>query len=160
MTIGDKEYTDKATAWAVLIPRLQEAISLEEKKEVGSFAGLHIFSELDPYESALFLILVGEAHYSCKIKRDGVKNIDRIIRCVNEIPEKIKGTQERIERLENQFAKAQEEIGRPFGKEQELQDMIREVTRLNLELNLDAEEPLVVPNTRNSSWKNRNTQSE
>ena len=145
ITVGDEEYTDKATAWAVLVPRLQEAMSLEDKKEVGSFAGLHIFPEFNPYESALFLILVGEARYSCEMKRDGVKNIDRIIRCVNEIPEKIKGTQERIERLENQFAKAQDEIGRPFGKEQELQDMIREVTRLNLELNLDAEEPLVVP---------------
>lgn len=145
MTIQGKEYIEKKEAGKALHKVMPNVVFEEGAITVGAFLGLDMKMGYKPYEKAYFVSLNGAGSYGCEIKKDEVKDIERISALVGNLPAGIKACEDAIKEYNREIEDAKAEIERPFEKEQELQNMMKEVGQLNIELNLDQkDEPIVV----------------
>ena len=75
-----------------------------------------------------------------KLGADAIGNIMRINNLLERLPEKLKETEEELENIKIQLKNTEQEVGKPFPKEQELKEKIERLSVLNALLNMDAKE--------------------
>ncbi|KKI50014.1 hypothetical protein [Christensenella hongkongensis] len=144
MTVKGIEYQDKKKAGKALHMVMPEIADAEGAAKIGSFMGFGMNMEYIPDERNYVLYLHGKGDYECELKKDEVKDIERISSLIRDIPILKKSCLETIDKCNKQILDAEHELDRPFEKERELQDMMQEVTQLNHDLDLDHDEPIVV----------------
>lgn len=144
MTVKGKEYHDKKNAGKALHKVMPEIADAEGAAKIGSFMGLGMNMKYIPDERNYVLYLLGKGDYKCELKKDEVKDIERILSLIRDIPILKKSCLETIDKCNKQILDAEHELDRPFEKEQELQDMMQEIAQLNHDLDLDHDEPIVV----------------
>ena len=129
MTVRGDYLTDKENAGAALIDALKEA-KIFESVNIGEYRGMQIYLSIEDF---------GKNHILTRVElgKDPKGNLIRIENALNGIPERLQSTETRLETLENQMADAKAELGKPFEREEELQQKSARLNELNIELNMD-----------------------
>lgn len=81
-----------------------------------------------------------EAVSKVHLGADALGNITRINNLLDSYPEKLSEAQQRLETVYEQLANAKEEVGKPFPKEEELNQKLERLSELNALLNMDERE--------------------
>ena len=68
---------------------------------------------------------------------DALGNITRINNLLESYPEKLAEAEQRLETVQEQMTNAKEEVGKPFPKEEELNQKLERLSELNALLNMD-----------------------
>ena len=85
----------------------------------------------------------GEISHRVELGKDARGNLIRMDNVLNAIPERIKVAEMQLESVRGQLETAQAEVGKPFPKEDELQDEIRaDLMNSTLNLNIDERTPI------------------
>ena len=71
---------------------------------------------------------------------DALGNITRINNLLESYPEKLAEAEQRLETVQEQLTNAKEEVGKPFPKEEELNQKLERLSELNALLNMDERE--------------------
>ena len=71
---------------------------------------------------------------------DALGNITRINNLLENYPEKLAEAVQKLETVQEQLANAKEEVGKPFPKEEELNEKLERLSELNALLNMDERE--------------------
>ena len=87
-----------------------------------------------------FFTVKYEAVSKVHLGADALGNITRINNLLDSYPEKLSEAQQRLEIVYEQLANAKEEVGKPFPKDVELNQMLERLAELNALLNMDERE--------------------
>ena len=136
MTVRGDYLTDKENAGAALIDALKEA-KIFEAVHIGEYRGMQMYLSVEDFGKNHILTLKGKMSHRVELGKDPRGNLIRIENALNAIPERLKSTETRLETLENQMADAKAELGKPFEREEELQQKSARLNELNIELNMD-----------------------
>lgn len=97
------------------------------------------------FDNSFYVKLTRESSVSVEIKKDPVKNIERILTALKKMPGQKAVAEERLEDARQQFAQAKEEVQKPFDKEDELKYVQNRLTKINAELDMEPKtEPKLV----------------
>ncbi len=136
MTVRGDYLTDKENAGAALIDALKDA-KIFESVNIGEYRGMQMYLSVEDFGKNHILTLKGKMSHRVELGKDPRGNLIRIENALNAIPERLKSTETRLETLENQMADAKAELGKPFEREEELQQKSARLNELNIELNMD-----------------------
>ena len=96
-----------------------------------------MYLSIEDFGKNHILTLKGRMSHRVELGKDPKGNLIRIENALNGITERLKSTETRLETLENQMADAKAELGKPFEREEELQQKSARLNELNIELNMD-----------------------
>ena len=136
MTVRGDYLTDKENAGAALIDALKDA-KIFESVNIGEYRGMQMYLSIEDFGKNHILTLKGKMSHRVELGKDPKGNLIRIENALNGIPERLQSTETRLETLENQMADAKAELGKPFEREEELQQKSARLNELNIELNMD-----------------------
>ena len=136
MTVRGDYLTDKENAGAALIDALKDA-KIFESVNIGEYRGMQMYLSIEDFGKNHILTLKGRMSHRVELGKDPKGNLIRIENALNGITERLKSTETRLETLENQMADAKAELGKPFEREEELQQKSARLNELNIELNMD-----------------------
>ena len=86
---------------------------------------------------------------------DALGNITRINNLLESYPEKLAEAEQRLETVQEQLANAKEEVGKPFPKEEELNQKLERLSELNALLNMDEREDTEVEQSESKEKEER-----
>ena len=96
--------------------------------------------QFDSWSKEFILSVKYEAVSKVHLGADALGNITRINNLLDSYPEKLSEAQQRLEIVYEQLANAKEEVGKPFPKDVELNQMLERLAELNALLNMDERE--------------------
>jgi DNA repair ATPase RecN len=96
--------------------------------------------QFDGWSKEFILSVKHEAVSKVHLGADALGNITRINNLLDSYPEKLSEAQQRLETVYEQLANAKEEVGKPFPKDAELNQMLERLAELNALLNMDERE--------------------
>ncbi|HEX3016236.1 MAG TPA: DEAD/DEAH box helicase [Caproicibacter sp.] len=136
ITIKGMTYTDKKEAGMALIKACGELNSKNDTLNVGTYCGFSVQLHIASF-STVHVILKNNATHSAEIGTDPVGNITRMNNILKTLPQRVESEQKNLEMLNRQVGEAEEELKKPFSKEQELEEKSERLNQLTLELNCD-----------------------
>lgn len=136
MTVKGDTLTDRTNAGAALIAACKDIKGIEPV-EIGSYRGLTMSLELHGFGQEYRLTLRGKMSYTVDLGKDPRGNLTRIENALAQIPERITAVKAQLENLAAQTQAAKAELGKPFPKEEELQQKSARLAMLNAQLNID-----------------------
>ena len=89
------------------------------------------------YAGVFELAIHGKGTYTVEMGADPIGNITRINNMITSFGPRLEDAQRRLSTLEEQLATAQQEVGKPFPQEQELNEKQARLSELNSLLNMD-----------------------
>ena len=137
MEIHGISYNEEKIAGEMLV-----AACKQMKKEhvdsvsVGSFMGFKMEISYALFDNNFYVRLKRESSVSVEIKKDPVRNIERILTALKSFPDRKESAEERLEDTRRQLAQAKAEVKKPFGKEEELREVLARLTEINAELDI------------------------
>ena len=137
MEIHGISYNEEKIAGEMLV-----AACKQMKKEhvdsvsVGSFMGFKMEISYALFDNNFYVRLKRESSVSVEIKKDPVRNIERILTALKSFPDRKESAEERLEDTRRQLAQAKDEVKKPFGKEEELREVLARLTEINAELDI------------------------
>ena len=137
MTVMGQSYTEKKEAGAALIKSCSDAKRLQESIPVGQYNGFELSVSYNVYASVFELAIHGKGTYTVDMGADPIGNITRINNLITSFGPRLEDAQRRLSTLEEQLANAQQEVGKPFPQEQELNEKQARLSELNSLLNMD-----------------------
>lgn len=96
--------------------------------------------QFDSWSKAFYLSMKHESVSKIQLGADTLGNITRINNLLESYPEKMAEAEQRLETVQEQLKSAKEEVGKPFPKEAELNQMMERLSKLNALLNMDEQE--------------------
>lgn len=144
--IQDINYNDEKAAGEALV---QACTNMKKEHtdaaNIGTFKGFKMKASYSLFDNSFYVKLTRESSVSVEIKKDPVKNIERILTALKKMPGQKAVAEERLEDARQQFAQAKEEVQKPFDKEDELKYVQNRLTKINAELDMEPKtEPKLV----------------
>ena len=140
MEIGGKVFTEKKEAGAALLAVCKDIKSVDAAMDIGNYQGFNMRIQFDSWSKEFILSVKHEAVSKVHLGADALGNITRINNLLDSYPEKLSEAQQRLETVYEQLVNAKEEVGKPFPKEEELNQKLERLSELNALLNMDERE--------------------
>ena len=140
MEIGGKVFTEKKEAGAALLAVCKDIKAVDAAMDIGNYQGFNMRIQFDGWSKEFILSVKHEAVSKVHLGADALGNITRINNLLDSYPEKLSEAQQRLETVYEQMANAKEEVGKPFPKEEELNQKLERLSELNALLNMDERE--------------------
>ena len=140
MEIGGKVFTEKKEAGAALLAVCKDIKAVDAAMDIGNYQGFNMRIQFDGWSKEFILSVKHEAVSKVHLGADALGNITRINNLLDSYPEKLSEAQQRLETVYEQLANAKEEVGKPFPKDAELNQMLERLAELNALLNMDERE--------------------
>jgi len=141
MTVRNDFLTDKENAGAALMDTFKDVKGLEPVP-IGSYRGFQMSLTLEDFGRDYVLTLKGKMTHRVSLGKDPRGNLTRIDNVLNNIPERLKTVQTKLDSLYAQMETAKAELGKPFPQEEELRVKSARLTELNIALNIDERTPM------------------
>ena len=140
MEISGKVFTEKKEAGAALLAVCKEIKSVDAVMDIGSYQGFNMRIQFDSWSKEFILSVKHESVAKVRLGADALGNITRINNLLESYPEKLAEAEQRLETVQEQMTNAKEEVGKPFPKEEELNQKLERLSELNALLNMDERE--------------------
>lgn len=114
--------------------------TVDAAMDIGNYQGFNMRIQFDGWSKEFILSVKHEAVSKVHLGADALGNITRINNLLDSYPEKLSEAQQRLETVYEQMANAKEEVGKPFPKEEELNQKLERLSELNALLNMDERE--------------------
>ena len=123
--LNGKIYTDTKAAEAVMESALGEGLFSDGKELTGEYKGMKIRKVLDRETGKPTLVMSGNLSYRSPMAGTGKANLRLIESTYTKVIDTIEKEQKELSALEKNFASAKVEAGKPFEREQELQEKLK-----------------------------------
>ena len=140
MEIGSKVFTEKKEAGAALLAVCKDIKAVDAAMDIGNYQGFNMRIQIDSWSKEFILSVKHESVSKVHLGADALGNITRINNLLESYPEKMAEAEQRLETVQEQLANAKEEVGKPFPKEEELNQKLERLSELNALLNMDERE--------------------
>ena len=140
MEISGKVFTEKKEAGTALLAVCKDIKSVDAAMDIGSYQGFNMRIQFDSWSKEFILSVKHESVAKVRLGADALGNITRINNLLESYPEKLAEAEQRLETVQEQLANAKEEVGKPFPKEEELNQKLERLSELNALLNMDERE--------------------
>ena len=140
MEISGKVFTEKKEAGMALLAVCKDIKSVDAAMDIGSYQGFNMRIQFDSWSKEFILSVKHESVAKVRLGADALGNITRINNLLESYPEKLAEAEQRLETVQEQMANAKEEVGKPFPKEEELNQKLERLSELNALLNMDERE--------------------
>jgi len=140
MEISGKVFTEKKEAGVALLAVCKDIKSVDAAMDIGSYQGFNMRIQFDSWSKEFILSVKHESVAKVRLGADALGNITRINNLLESYPEKLAEAEQRLETVQEQMANAKEEVGKPFPKEEELNQKLERLSELNAFLNMDERE--------------------
>ena len=140
MEISGKVFTEKKEAGAALLAVCEDIKSVDAAMDIGSYQGFNMRIQFDSWSKEFILSVKHESVAKVRLGADALGNITRINNLLESYPEKLAEAEQRLETVQEQMTNAKEEVGKPFPKEEELNQKLERLSELNALLNMDERE--------------------
>ncbi len=136
MRLGKREYTERKDAGAVLVKVLES--NQYANKIIGSYRGFEIIPKEREFEyQDPAVILKGARLYTVFMSDSDIGGITRIENALERLETYRDDDRREAGDYERRLEASKLQLTRPFEQEQELADTLAELTRINLELDID-----------------------
>jgi len=140
MEISGKVFTEKKEAGVALLAVCKDIKSVDAAMDIGSYQGFNMRIQFDSWSKEFILSVKHESVAKVRLGADALGNITRINNLLESYPEKLAEAEQRLETVQEQMANAKEEVGKPFPKEEELNQKLERLSELNALFNMDERE--------------------
>jgi len=108
--------------------------------DIGTFKGFKMKVSYSLFDNSFYVKLTRESSVTVEVKKDPVRNIERILTALRKMPGQKDVAEERLEGARQQLVQAREEVNKPFEKENELRSVQERLTKINAELDMKPKE--------------------
>ena len=140
MEISGKVFTEKKEAGAALLGVCKDIKAVDAAMDIGTYQGFNMRIQFDSWSKEFILSVKHESVSKVHLGADALGNITRINNLLESYPEKLAEAVQKLETVQEQLANAKEEVGKPFPKEEELNEKLERLSELNALLNMDERE--------------------
>ena len=140
MEINGKIFTEKKEAGATLLAVCKDIKAVDAAMDIGNYQGFNMRIQFDSWSKEFILSVKHESVSKVHLGADALGNITRINNLLESYPEKMAEAEQRLETVQEQLTNAKEEVGKPFPKEEELNQKLERLSELNALLNMDERE--------------------
>lgn len=140
MEICGENYTDKKQAGVALMAACTGLTLAKQEEEIASFHEFRLSAYFESFSQKFILTLRRRCSYRMEMGNDPSGNIQRIYHLIAGIEQRLLEDKRTLENVKQQLKTAQEEVKKPFLKEQELKDKTARLAELDALLNLDETE--------------------
>ena len=137
MTVGGITYTEKKEAGQAVIDACKQ-MEKTDTVRIGTYRGFHLEITFNSFTQEFQADLRGSAAHTTFLSNDPNGNIVRLDNAISHIPERLDSAVSKLADLQEQMQAAQEELKKPFPKEQELRDKSARLVELNQQLDMNA----------------------
>ena len=140
MEISGKVFTEKKEAGAALLGVCKDIKAVDAAMDIGTYQGFNMRIQFDSWSKEFIMSVKHESVSKVHLGADALGNITRINNLLESYPEKLAEAVQKLETVQEQLANAKEEVGKPFPKEEELNEKLERLSELNALLNMDERE--------------------
>ena len=140
MKISGKVFKEKKEAGVALLAVCKDIKSVDAAMDIGSYQGFNMRIQFNSWSKEFILSVKHESVAKVRLGADALGNITRINNLLESYPEKLAEAEQRLETVQEQMTNAKEEVGKPFPKEEELNQKLERLSELNALLNMDERE--------------------
>ena len=155
MEIGGKVFTEKKEAGAALLAVCKDIKAVDAAMDIGNYQGFNMRIQFDSWSKEFILSVKHESVSKVHLGADALGNITRINNLLESYPEKMAEAEQRLETVQEQLANAKAEVGKPFPKEEELNQKLERLSELNALLNMDEREDTEVEQSESKEKEER-----
>ena len=141
MEIHGITYDNEKTAGEILV---QACTKMKKEHtdaaDIGTFKGFKMKVSYSLFDNSFYVKLTRESSVTAEVKKDPVRNIERILTALRKMPGQKDVAEERLEGARQQLVQAKEEVNKPFEKENELRSVQERLTKINAELDMKPKE--------------------
>lgn len=112
----------------------------QDKKYIGEYRGFDLYIQFNSLSQYYIMSLKKELYYPVELGNDVYGNLTRIDNVIENIPKSLKVEKELLQNTLQQLHNAELEVEKPFEKEDELNDALKKLSKINKELDLDKKE--------------------
>lgn len=112
----------------------------QDKKYIGEYRGFDLYIQFNSLSQYYIMSLKKELYYPVELGNDVYGNLTRIDNAIENIPKSLKVERELLQNTLQQLHNAELEVEKPFEKEDELNDALKKLSKINKELDLDKKE--------------------
>ena len=156
MEIHGVTYNDEKAAGEMLVQACTQMKKAHADAEnIGSFRGFQMKISYSLFDNSFYVRLTREASFIVEVKKDPVRNIERILTAMRNLPGQKKTAEERLEDARQQLVQAKEEVQKPFEKEEELKFIQARLVKVNAELDVGSDEEKIQKDGKNRQEEQR-----
>ena len=156
MEIHGVTYNDEKVAGEMLVQACTQMKKAHADAEnIGSFLGFQMKISYSLFDNSFYVRLTREASFIVEVKKDPVRNIERILTAMRNLPGQKKTAEERLEDARQQLVQAKEEVQKPFEKEEELKFIQARLVKVNAELDVGSDEEKIQKDGKNRQEEQR-----
>ena len=137
--IKDMLIVDKKQAGNAILLACKEYDG-QDKKYIGEYRGFDLYIQFNSLSQYYIMSLKKELYYPVELGNDVYGNLTRIDNAIENIPKSLKMEKELLQNTLQQLHNAELEVKKPFEKEDELNDDLKKLSKINKELDLDKKE--------------------
>lgn len=137
--IKDMLIVDKKKAGNAILLACKEYDG-QDKKYIGEYRGFDLYIQFNSLSQYYIMSLKKELYYPVELGNDVYGNLTRIDNAIENIPKSLKVEKELLQNTLQQLHNAELEVEKPFEKEDELNDALKKLSKINKELDLDKKE--------------------
>lgn len=128
---------------------------------VGEYVGFKMSVSFDTFYHKFEMKVKGQSSHSLEIGSDPFGNISRINHVLESMPKRLNEAQAELANVERQLETAKVEVQKPFEKEQELSEKLRQLSALNALLNMDekGDDVIGMDNEQDEQTEGENTKN-
>lgn len=112
----------------------------QDKKYIGEYRGFDLYIQFNSLSQYYIMSLKKELYYPVELGNDVYGNLTRIDNAIENIPKSLKVERELLQNTLQQLHNAELEVEKPFEKEDELNNALKKLSKINKELDLDKKE--------------------
>ena len=142
MILDGVRYDDKAKAGNMLMELSKGATT--NPKVIGQYRSFQMAVSLNALTLEYVLSLDNRWQHPIVLGTDKLGNISRINNVLKGMDKVLEDTEQHLHSLQNQLKTAKEEVGKPFEREEELQEKTKRLSKLTIELKLDKKDPNII----------------
>ena len=143
MVLDGVPYKDKAESGNMLI-QLCKKHTTSEPHDIGEYRGFALKASFSQITAEYVLSIEKNWKYSIMMGTDKLGNIIRINNALNGLEKLLAEHKQELTSLQSQLETSKIEVGRPFDREEELQEKTRRLSKLTIELKLDQKDPGII----------------
>ncbi len=140
------EYTEKAEAGKKIL-EVCKRITNPEARPLGEYRGFQMEIGFDTAQKEFFIKLIGKLRYTISLGNDANGIIQRLDNGIGSLQGRLEKCREALAELHKQVKIAEEEVTKPFPREEELNEKLSRLDYLNSQLNMDRRENEIADET-------------
>lgn len=141
LIIAGQPYTERKEAGEALLTQLKQVAFSHAAVPIGSYKGFTLSAYYSTLANNFYAELAGSMTYTIELGKDAGGNISRLDNKLKALPETLQKAQEKLERTKADFARAKEELAKPFAQEETLQKLQIRLEEINKELAIGTPTP-------------------